>query len=306
MLLTAPGEIQGAELHRRDVDGHFEGGAAGQPCRALAACRGQHPLAQRMDQARAFGLGNEGGRCQMAAVGTAKPEQRLDLDQALMRQLENGLIHQIERLVLKGRSQFALQPAAAPQLAVEVAAVGLEATAPGRLGPIEGDVGVADQLFRRMAVVRVHGDTQAAGDVHLPAIEIGMEARAPPRSATPSPVRRRLLQALLHQRELVAAEPGPSVAGAGDGLEAVGDLAQQRVAGQMAERVVDLLELVEIEQHHRHCSRRRLARAMAWLRRSWNSVRLGSPVNGSCRARCRTRSSAAFRSVMSTAAPRRR
>jgi hypothetical protein len=38
-----------------------------------------------MDQARAFGLGNEGGRCQVAAVRTAKPEQRLDLDQALMR-----------------------------------------------------------------------------------------------------------------------------------------------------------------------------------------------------------------------------
>ena len=50
--------------------------------------------------------------------------------------------------------------------------------------------------------------------------------------------------------ELVAAEPGDGVALAERLLQPVGDLLQQAVAGVVAERVVDLLEVVEVDQHH--------------------------------------------------------
>ena len=50
--------------------------------------------------------------------------------------------------------------------------------------------------------------------------------------------------------ELVAAEAGDGVALAERLLEAVRDLLQQAVARVVAERVVDLLEVVEVDQHH--------------------------------------------------------
>ena len=51
--------------------------------------------------------------------------------------------------------------------------------------------------------------------------------------------------------ELVAAEPRERVAAAHDALQARGDLLQQAVAGVVAERVVDLLEAVEVDEQQR-------------------------------------------------------
>ena len=59
-------------------------------------------------------------------------------------------------------------------------------------------------------------------------------------------------QPLLDQRELVATQPGPGVRGARHGGEPARHLAQERVADRVAQGVVDLLEVVEVEQHHRH------------------------------------------------------
>ena len=64
--------------------------------------------------------------------------------------------------------------------------------------------------------------------------------------------------------ELVAAEPGDRVARAQDAGDARADELQQLVAAVVAERVVDLLELVEVEEHHDRpravAARRRRAR----------------------------------------------
>jgi hypothetical protein len=48
-------------------------------------------------------------------------------------------------------------------------------------------------------------------------------------------------------RELVAAEPRHHVAAAHPGAEPPGDFLQELVAGMVAERVVDHLELVDVE-----------------------------------------------------------
>ena len=64
-------------------------------------------------------------------------------------------------------------------------------------------------------------------------------------------------QVLEDDREFVAAEPGDGVGGAHAASKARGDLLQQRVADLVAERVVDRLEAVEIDEHERE------ARALA-------------------------------------------
>ena len=57
-------------------------------------------------------------------------------------------------------------------------------------------------------------------------------------------------QPLLDQRELVATQPGPCIRGARHCGEPARNLAQERVADRVAQGVVDLLEVVEIKQHH--------------------------------------------------------
>ena len=54
------------------------------------------------------------------------------------------------------------------------------------------------------------------------------------------------------QGELVAAEPGHGGPAGHGPQQALGDLAQEAVADGVAQRVVDVLEAVDVEQHDRH------------------------------------------------------
>ena len=72
---------------------------------------------------------------------------------------------------------------------------------------------------------------------------------------------REIGRARQQHRELVAAQPRHGVDLAQRPLQPRTDLGQQQVADVMAERVVDVLEAVEVEQQHRHRHARR-----AWRR----------------------------------------
>ncbi len=63
-----------------------------------------------------------------------------------------------------------------------------------------------------------------------------------------------------HDAELVAAEPGDGVALAQHGAQPLAHTLDQQVAVEVPEVVVDLLEAVEVHQHHRHLA---IARAGA-------------------------------------------
>ena len=55
-----------------------------------------------------------------------------------------------------------------------------------------------------------------------------------------------------HQGELVTAEPGHRGAAGDDAEEALGDFAQEAVADGVTERVVHVLEAVDVQQHDGH------------------------------------------------------
>ncbi len=196
-----------------------------------------------------LGQGNEGCGRYRAAIGLPPADQSLDLDQPLARQSEHRLVGKLEPIAIQRTAQLALQPPIPPQLPVESAVVGLEPAAPGGLGPIQCDVGVADQALGRVAVGWVERDAQATGDVQLLALdrEWPVECRKHPgrhRRRTLGP-----LQPILHQRELVATQPRPGVACPGQDCDAGCHRAQESIADGMPERIIDLLEVVEIEQH---------------------------------------------------------
>jgi hypothetical protein len=54
-----------------------------------------------------------------------------------------------------------------------------------------------------------------------------------------------------HDDELIAAEAPDRVGAAHDALQAFGDGLESDVAGAVAQAVVDQLEVVEVDEHHR-------------------------------------------------------
>ena len=62
---------------------------------------------------------------------------------------------------------------------------------------------------------------------------------------------RRVVEARAQQQELVSAEAADRVIGAKHAPQAVGDAAEQVVADGVSERVVDALEVIDVEEQHR-------------------------------------------------------
>jgi hypothetical protein len=121
-----------------------------------------------------------------------------------------------------------------------------------RLGPIERQVRLLDQLVGLGAVGGSRGNADAGADIHRVAFDV---------VGHPDDVdhalgkhRRRFTWvglAGLNDGEFIAADPRQDVGLAQRRFEAQRRLLEQRVAGGMSERVVDDLEAVEIEDAHR-------------------------------------------------------
>ena len=120
------------------------------------------------------------------------------------------------------------------------------------LGPVHGGVGVLDQRLGPDPAARGQGDADAHGDEHLGVAEgerRGGHLGDPLGDGQGVGL---VGDALAEDGELVAAEAGHGVAGPDDLLEALAQGDQQPVAGVVAERVVDELEPVQVQEEHGH------------------------------------------------------
>ena len=110
-------------------------------------------------------------------------------------------------------------------------------------------LGAGDELARVRGVLRAlrdpDRDRDRAGEVELDLVEaLGEPGRERDRL---------LLAAAGHDHgELLAADPADDVGGADGRAEVVGELRQHLVADGVAEDVVDLLEVVDVDHHDRH------------------------------------------------------
>ena len=124
----------------------------------------------------------------------------------------------------------------------------MEPPAPSGLGPIHGAIGASDQRIRRFLLSV--GDRDADARAHIERIVTGTDGR---------------LQHLQHlfrdlhgvfgpgegfeqQTELVAAIPGQGIAVAHLRRQSQGDGLEKAVSGEMAQGVVDALEMIEIDE----------------------------------------------------------
>ena len=150
---------------------------------------------------------------------------------------------------------------------------------PVLLGLVHGDVGVAHQLARAVASASAGGDADAGADAdRLAAGRHALGERGEDPLGDDDDVLGPV-EAVEQHRELVAAEARDGVGRAHARAQALGDRDQQLVADRVAERVVDGLEVVEVDEQDGDGRLGR--RASASSTRSMNSVRLARPVSES-------------------------
>ncbi len=200
--------------------------------------------------------------------------QRLDADDPPGRQVDLRLVGNADLLERHGVVQRLLDRRPAAHLEVEPAVKHLHAVSALLLGAIHRDVAVAEQRLHIRAVIGAErAADRDADEGALPgdADRVGHPGDDPVRQRD-----RRFRIGILHpDDELVAAHPRHHRIAPQAGQQPFGHQAQQRVAGAMAERVVDVLEMIQIKEQQRELAAGPLAAI----------DRLGEPLGQQCAVR---------------------
>ena len=117
------------------------------------------------------------------------------------------------------------------------------------LDPVHGDVGILQQFFHFRRIAGKDRDPDAGGDEDLAAVYVHGCGHRLPHFVRHRHQARGAVHVLHDQGELVAAEPRDRVDFAQMFPQPGGNLLQDLVARAVAERVVDLLEAVQVEEH---------------------------------------------------------
>ena len=159
---------------------------------------------------------------------------------------------QLEFACRQRLAQVLLHDAAGLHLQVHHGFEEAECAAAVALGAVEREVGVAQQFVGVRSVAGADRNTDADADHGLLAVDVvGLAQRID------DALRQRsglggICDRGLHDHELIASHPRDGVGVANEPAQPFGDDPQQLVAAGMAERIVDGLELIEVEMMDGH------------------------------------------------------
>ncbi len=273
------GQIGLVKLNERQIDSRRN---IVRPGRSRRTCVMQHPLAELSDQPGFLGERNESvGQDQ--ALGWVPPaDQSLRAAHPSRFGVDDGLIMQFQLVLQDGAAQLVFDLLAR---ACDLAHFAIEeaiAIAARRFRAIERQIRHLQKVAGAGVMLGSERYSDARADVDLAALDL--ERLAQRRNDAIGQRARRLTLgdlAGLNDGELVAAKPGQHVRLPQQLLQAGCHLRQQRIAGRMAERVVDLLEAIEVQQQD---AERLAALALpggGLFERCVRAARFASPVNGS-------------------------
>ena len=208
----------------------------------------EHPASERDDQAGLLGERNELAGREHAALGMAPPHERLGADDAAGLQVDDRLVVQEKLRAFDRAVQIGFQLEALDHGGAHAGLEDLAQALSLFLGVVQGDVGVAQELALRLSG-DADRDPAARRQKDLLAVEqdrVLQRGRDPGRSTS-----RAVAASGVSSRSSANSSP-PSRAAVSPArmhaVQAPGDLHEHLVAGHVAERVVDVLEVVEIEQ----------------------------------------------------------
>ena len=242
------GELRVQERAGREVDGDAQLLAVVVPHAHLAQRLLEHVRGERADQAGLLGDRHELGRADEAEPRVLPAGQGLDADDGAGRELGLGLEVEDDLAVGDRRAQRAGERQAARAVAVELL-LEHQVAAATLLGGVHRDVGALDELLDSRAVLGRAGDADAGVDLERQALDrerLAQLGEQPLGDGAGLVMRGQVGD---QDAELVAAEAGDHLVLLERQPQSLGDLLQETVAGVMAERVVDLLEVIEVDQH---------------------------------------------------------
>jgi hypothetical protein len=117
-----------------------------------------HPAADGHDQPGLLRQRDELVGRHDAAPRMTPADQGLGADDGLAGKIEDGLVEQEELLVPEGRAQIDLELQAIPGIWIHARVEHRVAVLPRRLGCVEGQVGVAQELVGRRVLAHGHAD----------------------------------------------------------------------------------------------------------------------------------------------------
>ena len=251
-------QVSGVELDGRQIDRHLD---VARPFRRFRQRLAQRPLAHGHDEPGLLGKRDELAWRDHVALRGAPAHQRLEARKLVALQVQERLVVELELPVGEGSTQVPLELVAGAHASVHLV---FEEPVPAPLlllRAIEREVGVLEELVGVRPVARRHrnADADAEHDLEpLPEHE-GLVHHGDDLPGEVAGVGRRE-RGILHDDELVAAHARERVDLTHGTLQARRDPLQELVADRVTERVVDLLEAIEIEAMHRKSFARTQAR----------------------------------------------
>ena len=238
-------ELQGREVHR-----HPPAFVALQvPLAHLPAGLVEHPVADGDDQPGAFGQGDEGIGHQQPALRMLPAQQRLGAD-GFAAGGKLGLVMQDEFTTVQGGAQVVQQLQVVTRIGVHRLFEEAVAVLAIALGVVHGCVGVAQQLLLAGAVARIERDTNTGGDAQL--LPGHLERLGQQVDLLAGDAHRVFGFGERHQHhEFIAADARHGVVAAQVATQTQRHILEQQVADMVAERIVDRLEAIEVEEHQR-------------------------------------------------------
>ena len=240
-------EVEPAELQRRNVDRNRDP----RPRQAVDAGPPQHLGAEFDNEAGVLGDRDEFGRRDEAAGRMQPARQRLDADHLVAAGVEDRLVEHLEAVVRDGLAQVLLDELALRQVGVHHGVIDAGTVAAFVLRPVQRHVGVAHDVGRAAGAPVDHGNADAGADDDGVAADRVGRAQRRDHAACDFMQRGVVGGGRGDHREFVAAEPCHEVVAAHHARQPQRDIADQLVADRMAERIVDVLEVVEVDVEHR-------------------------------------------------------
>src|SRR6185437_8635411 len=240
-------EVGAAELQRRYVDRDHQI----RPVAAVEAGPSQHPLAQLPDQTGMLGNRNELRRRNLAELRMGPARQRLDADHLVAAGVDDWLIGGSQPVVLDRLVEVAFEQLAVRQVGIHRRVIDAGAVAAFVLGTVQRHIGVAQNVGGVARAAVDHRDADRRADDDVVAVDQVRRANRGDNASSDRLQRIRIRRADGDDGEFIAAEPGDEIVAAQDAAQPLRHVEDELVADRVAERVVDVLEVVEIDVEHR-------------------------------------------------------
>ena len=134
------------------------------PCRQAVSIT-QSEMRSEIDDALTSGMKSAGATT--PRIGMPPADQRLRAGQPAVLEADLRLIEQLQFLTLGGQHELGFEQEPRLELVADAALEEHVAAAAGDLGAVKREVGVAEQLVRRLAIVRIDRDADADVDANL-------------------------------------------------------------------------------------------------------------------------------------------